>query len=336
MKHVLNQIEMLLKIGLIVSIFLQIATAVMAIRIVKYTKYNISWILLTIALLIMAFRRFVEYMPFFTGSNVSELYNLSTWLGIIVSIFVFIAFIYIRRIFKLIKQAENDRNEVERRIINAIIETEEKERKRFAKDLHDGLGPLLSGIKMLLSGISVKSEDEQQKKIKSNLDQITNEAITAIKEVSNSLSPHLLTNLGLLSALKSLTDKINNSQTLRIVVNSNIGTMRYNFNTEVILYRVLCELINNTLKHARANLVNIDIFDDNNQIKMYYYDNGIGFDYKEALIENQRGMGLANIETRLKAVNGKIRIKTRPGAGIQVEVIVDKNEPDYFIQKSLD
>ncbi|GAI77246.1 unnamed protein product, partial [marine sediment metagenome] len=136
---------------------------------------------------------------------------------------------------------------IERNILNAIIKTEENERTRFAKDLHDGLGPILSNIKMSLSTLEHFENKNDIGDIISNMKTITNEALVSIKEISNNLSPHVLENFGLIKAIENFAKKTEILGEVTIQIKSDIEDMRFSHNIEIILYRVICELINNTL-----------------------------------------------------------------------------------------
>ena len=139
--------------GLILSFVLQFVAAYLAISLTKVTRYNLSWILISVALLLMAFRRFIEILPYIFPSYIQDFTMISIWSGIITSILVTIGIILIKKILRSISEAEKIRKISEARVLSAIIQTEEKERKRFAKDLHDGLGPILSTVKMSLSAL---------------------------------------------------------------------------------------------------------------------------------------------------------------------------------------
>ena len=110
----------------------------------------------------------------------------------------------------------------EKRVINAIINTEENERKRFAKDLHDGLGPILSTVKMSLSALTDRIKDPSGSVILNNTNHLVNEAINTIKDISNNLSPHVLSNFGLASAISAFTTKINQTKAVEIDFKSNM------------------------------------------------------------------------------------------------------------------
>lgn len=314
---------MFITISLIISIVLQFVSAIVAVSLIRRTKYNVAWILVSIGLILMAIRRLLELLPYFNNEQSIDENSASTWLSVTISVVFFIGIFYIRRIFNYLERFDNIRSTSEKRILRAIIKTEEKERKHFAKELHDGLGPLLSSIKMLISGLKLSNDETKQKKIINNLELVTNEAIISIKEISNLLSPHILNNFGLYSAVKSFNEKISETGTIKIVLNSNIQTVRFDFNTETILYRIICELINNTLKHASAKSINIDMFLENKTLTIYYFDDGVGFDTEKVLNNEDSGMGFPNILTRLKSINGTINIESEHNSGVNINIKVD-------------
>lgn len=316
---------MIIKIALILSIVLQFVAAVIAISLLKKTKFNITWILVSMALGLMAIRRVIELIPFLENNQDIATNNISNWLGIAISIIIALGMIYIKKIFRFIESIDRLKTNSEKRVLSAIIKTEEKERKHFAKELHDGLGPLLSSIKMSVSGLSTTQDEEKKQKIIRNIDTVTNEAITSIKEISNSLSPHILNNFGLYSAIEAFSDKINASNIIELVFSSNIKNIRFDFNVETILYRVVCELINNTLKHASAKKINIDINIEDKTLSIYYFDDGIGFDVEKILSHETTGMGYSNIITRLKSINGKINASCEPNTGLHININVEIN-----------
>jgi len=313
---------MILKIAIIISILLQFISAILAVSMIKKTKYNVSWIFLSIALSVMAFRRVIELEFIFSGEELSENNLLSSWLGTIVSIFFFASILYIKKIFKFINHVEFLRKDQEKRILRAVIQAEEKEKKEFARNLHDGLGPLLSSVKMFLSSLTDIKKTEKEKLILENIENLVNESIIAVKETSNKLSPHILNNFGLLSAVKSFTEKINSTKQLNIVLTSNIQETRFDFNIEVIIYRVVCELITNSIRHAKSNNVTIEIVNENDFLKVFYLDDGIGFDTMKVLSKETSGMGFSNIFSRINSINGQIDVKSEINEGINVKIFV--------------
>jgi signal transduction histidine kinase len=302
-------------IALIISILLQIAAAVIALRFMKLTKYRLSWILLSLSFVFMAVRKLIQLYEIFRGTPSYSIEMVDEWIGVLISFLIIVGVVLIREIFYSLKRAETDRLKTERRVINAIINTEENEKKRFAKDLHDGLGPLLSTVKMSLSALTEKVKDASGSEILANTNHLVNEAINTIKDVSNNLSPHVLTNFGLSSAISAFTLKINQTKALEIDFKSNMENIRLDNDKEVVIYRAVCELINNSILHSGASRIEIDLNKHEKFVTLQFYDNGRGFDTSRLDKEDNKGMGLSNIETRVKSVEGVFILESTPGKG---------------------
>lgn len=302
-------------IALVISIILQIFAAVVALRFVKLTKYRLSWILLSLSFVFMAVRKLTQFFEYFRGAPTEMWQMIDGWLDVVISFFIIGGVILIREIFISLKRAETDRAKTERRVLNAIINTEENEKKRFAKDLHDGLGPLLSTVKMSLSALSEKIKDPTGMEILQNTNYVVNEAISSIKEVSNNLSPHILTNFGLSSAISAFISKINKTGAVTIEFKSNMEGQRIESDKEVVLYRAACELINNSLMHSGAARIEIDLQKNEKFVTLQFSDNGRGFDTSNLESIESKGMGLSNIETRVKSIEGVFILESAPGKG---------------------
>ncbi len=314
---------MLTFFSLIIAIVLQFTGAIVALSLTKKTKYSLSWILLSVGFLIMAIQRFIEFIPLLWRGWEKDVAAINTWLGIITSVLVAVGVILIRKIFDFLKRAERSRDDSEKRVLSAIIQTEEKERRRLAKDLHDGLGPLLSTVKMAVSSLTQIENDIKNKEIIENSDIVITEAIRSLKEISNNLSPHVLDNFGLASAIKSFSGKISSTKAIKISFNTNMPDDRLEYNTEVVLYRVICELINNTIKHAKAKNIEIELTRHNKILTMIYADDGQGFDVKSVLFGHNEGMGYENILTRIKSIKGIINIESENENGVKVLIIIN-------------
>ena len=309
-------------IALLISIVLQFIAAFMAISLTKETRYNASWILISIGLLFMALRRTIEFIPFLYNNIEDELKLIDNWLGITTSILITIGIIFIKKIFNFLKRAEITRKNAEKKILKAIIETEERERKRFATDLHDGLGPLLSTVKMYVSALTQSTQPEKKDEIIAATGKAINEAISSIKEISNHLSPHVLDNFGLSSAVKSFTNKITQAGKIQIDFDTNIDNKRFRNDMEVILYRVICELISNTIKHANASKIEISLLLKAGYLEIHYSDNGVGFEVEEVLKSESPGMGYSNIQSRINSINGTFYITSDKDQGIHALIRV--------------
>jgi signal transduction histidine kinase len=304
-----------IKIALILSVILQFGAAIIALTLTKRTRNNIAWWLISGGFLLMAFRRVFEILQVYDSPSRLLSGLLSSWTGVLISVVMLLSLIFIKRIFNIQKQIDNLRKENESRVLSAILKTEEKERQHFSKELHDGLGPLLSSVKMTISTIG--EDKSYNHKIVSNAEKLIDESITTLKEISNRLSPHILKNFGLNKAVKSFINKLNMAESPSFHFNSNVEDERFSFNVEVVLYRVICELISNTLSHANAKNIYLDLVKDKHYLSLKYVDDGIGFN--EALIREEFiGLGYANIQSRLKSLNGTFAIYTREGEGVEV------------------
>jgi signal transduction histidine kinase len=311
-------------IALLISITLQLVAAIFALRLMRVTKYRASWVLISLGFLLTAIKRTIKLIQFLDDDFSFYLTMADDWLGVIIS-FLFTAGVFlIGEIFYALKRAEIERNRSEKRVLNAIIQTEEKERKRFAKDLHDGLGPLLSTVKMSISAV-LNNKINNQQEILENTNVVINEAISSIKEISNNLSPHVLTNFGLVSAIKNFSHKINETKSVHIILASNMENERFDHNVETILYRATCELITNTLKHAEAKNIQLNISKHINTLTIQFHDDGQGFNPDKTLTNVNSGMGFSNITSRIKSINGVFILNSSPGEGTNALIKVRLN-----------
>ena len=207
-----------------------------------------------------------------------------------------------------------EKKEFQKNMVKAIIQTEEKERSHFSKELHDGLGPLLSTIKLYLQWSERPNSNKSRDEIITKAGEILEEALTTVKEISTKLSPHLLTNYGLSSAIKSFVEKLNETDKYKIIFESNTNR-RIDADIETALYRAIIECINNTLKYAHASIIHIQIKDTGTQIQLLYKDNGSGFDINVKMAEHT-GLGLFNLQNRLHTIGGKVDLISECGKGV--------------------
>lgn len=198
----------------------------------------------------------------------------------------------------------------------AIVEAEEKERVRIAKDLHDGLGQILSTAKLNIVSLD-ESIPEEDRKLFDNSIHLVDQAVSEVRNVSHDLMPGVLIELGLGSALQQLIDKINDSKILNIVFNNDLQG-RLSSSSEIALYRVVQEVVNNMIKHAEAKQIEIKIKQNSNEILLQITDDGKGFDLKE--LEKQKGIGWQNIFSRIKMLQGKVELDSRIGFGTKVKI----------------
>ncbi|WP_075590545.1 PAS domain-containing sensor histidine kinase [Labilibacter marinus] len=209
-------------------------------------------------------------------------------------------------------------------VLNSIISTEENERKRISSDLHDGIGPLLTTIKLYTEGLLDTQDKERQNLIKSKLVDLIEEAVNSISEISFNISPHILLNYGIVAAVNSFIEKFNIDERINIEF-KHTDINRFSENKEITIYRLFTELINNTLKHAEASEVIFKIFENDKDIILHYADNGKGFDLEKAML-SKKGMGLGNLKSRIESFNGLFVMKSNLGKGVIVNIKIPKQD----------
>ena len=214
-----------------------------------------------------------------------------------------------------------EKKQLQTNIVKAIILTEEKERAHFSKELHDGLGPLLSTIKLYLQWSERPKTNTSREEIIRKAEDILEEALTTVKEISNKISPHLLTNYGLTSAIQNFVSKLAETSAIGIVFESNVSR-RLDKEIEASFYRAVIECINNSLKHAAASSIHITLNDTGSQLTLQYRDNGIGFIIEEAL-SLKKGFGLYNLQNRIETIGGKINMSSSLGGGVDFQIAVN-------------
>ncbi|WP_170039507.1 tetratricopeptide repeat-containing sensor histidine kinase [Polaribacter gangjinensis] len=204
-------------------------------------------------------------------------------------------------------------------LTQAVIEAEETERKRIAADLHDGVGQLFSAVKMNLNGlldrIEIKKEEDQFLAEKTMA--LVDESCKEVRVISHKMMPNFLLKSGIAADIKSFIEKIDENS-LKISFESIGFKDQLEFNEEIILYRIIQELVNNVIKHAKANELKIVLEKNAQQILVKISDNGIGFNYQKAL--EKGGLGLKNMQVRIEYLKGNIHFSELKPHGTEVEI----------------
>ena len=204
-------------------------------------------------------------------------------------------------------------------VIEALLKGEEQERTRLAKDLHDGLGGLLSGVKFSL--INMKDNliitPDNMAVFERSLDMI-DMSIRELRRVAHNMMPEMLTKFGLDEALKECCNSINTTKLLTVKYQSLGMETRLENSVEIIIYRIVQELLNNTMKHAAATEAFVQLIREGNRLNVVVEDNGKGFD--ASLAGNNNGAGLANVRSRVDYLKGQLAIHAEPGKGTLVNI----------------
>ncbi|TRX70633.1 PAS domain S-box protein [Carboxylicivirga sp. M1479] len=215
---------------------------------------------------------------------------------------------------------EKKRQETE--ILSTMIRSEEGERSRFAIELHDGLVPVLSTTLGYLHILRNETDKDKVVEYNDRIKQLLNESIKSIREISNNISPDILAKYGLVQAVRAFCEKLKPIYDIEFSIDTNLNG-RTNEVIEFVMYRLLTELINNTIKYAKATAVRIKIIQEESTLKLTYTDNGIGFDYT-AERNSAKGLGLINLENRIEKLGGQFSFISSKDKGVQVEATFKK------------
>jgi PAS domain S-box-containing protein len=210
----------------------------------------------------------------------------------------------------------------EDRLMKSIIDTEEKERMRFARDLHDELGPILSGIKMY-SGLLKQKHDYKADETLNKIIELVDSAVQTSRNLSSNVIPGVLIDFGLNKAVRNFLEQFSGENAPEFGFESNLES-RFEQNTEISIYRIIKELVNNSLKHANASDIDIQIFETKGKkITLFYEDDGVGFDMEKVKAgEIEAGIGLRNIKNRLDMINADYTFETSPGEGFSFKATI--------------
>lgn len=227
---------------------------------------------------------------------------------------------YKEHLEELVKQRTEELEIAQKERIQALIKGEENERTRISQELHDGLGPLLSSLKMLMQGIERMNDPQKIKEFVGTAQPVFSEILQSVTEISNNLIPYMLRKFGLFSGLKNFIEKVAGFTNIQYNYHFEINE-RLEEIYEITLYRVITELINNSIKHSKATEINLNINKIDDKIYIRFDDNGIGFDFDKS-ISKGKGLGLLNMQNRIENINGKITFVSKVNEGIGVEISV--------------
>ncbi|MBK7289894.1 MAG: hypothetical protein IPI78_06445 [Chitinophagaceae bacterium] len=201
-----------------------------------------------------------------------------------------------------------------------VLKGEEKERTRLAKDLHDGLGGMLSGIKHSLNAMkgNLVMTPENHQAFERSMDMLDS-SIREMRRVAHNMMPEALVKFGLDTALKDFCNDINQSGALQINYQSiGLGNVEVEQTTSITIYRIVQELINNTMKHAAAKSAIVQVSKTDKAISITVEDDGKGFN--TLVLEGTKGIGWSNIQSRVEYLKGKLDVQSEPGKGTSVHI----------------
>lgn len=241
--------------------------------------------------------------------------------SVIALLLISLGFLYFHTKYKIKKQKEIDEKltEEKQKQFEAVIEAEEKERKRIAGDLHDGVGQTMSAAKINLSTLQreIPFANREQVTAFERVLALVDESCKELRSVSHNMMPNTLLRSGLATAVRNFISRIDH-RVLNVEFYGEGLHDSLDTNKEVVLYRVIQECVNNVIRHAAATRLTISLIKDEDGMSVTVEDNGKGFDAHNT--ENVSGIGLQNIESRITYLNGTVEWDSAPGKGTVVTI----------------
>ncbi|MFD2561925.1 sensor histidine kinase [Aquimarina rubra] len=210
-------------------------------------------------------------------------------------------------------------------LLHSTIETQEEERKRIAQDLHDAISAKLNVVSLSTNVlIDGKLNKEEQERTLQNILSVTTKTLESSRRLAHNLLPPILENFGLSAAIEELCDEFISSKKVNIeyaIEYNNLLPKR----KELHIFRIIQELLNNSVRHGRAENVILKINDTNEHLEIEYVDNGKGFDITS--VNKNKGIGLKNIESRVEILDGKLSYHSEVGNGATFNISAKKPQP---------
>ncbi|WP_422005341.1 sensor histidine kinase [Roseivirga pacifica] len=238
------------------------------------------------------------------------------FLTIVIIVFVVI---YQRKLIAQERKHKKAEEEHQLELLQATLESQENERDRIGRELHDGVGVLLTTARMYLRH-NIEEEAEQNNGINKQVDAMLGETIESVRRVSADLRPVVLETLGLAEAIGELVRHIGKASSVDIQFEHSYD-YPLSQKHELSVYRVVQELLTNGLRHAEASAINVDLNAQPHLFSLTYSDNGKGISSSDI---EKKGLGLKNMESRVNALKGKLKITNPEEGGVMIHIQIDR------------
>jgi len=222
---------------------------------------------------------------------------------------------YQKRLLNQQKEHQAKEAEYQLQLMRANLLSQEKERNRIGKDLHDSVGSMLTTARLYFRQINKQATDEQFEGLKSKALEILDETMTSVRRVSHDLKPVVLEELGLAEAISNMVDQINDTGLLKVDYEYDaIASVDKEY--ELNWFRIVQELVNNTIRHSGAQQIEMQLSIGSDKVLFRYVDDGKGMDNNTI----SAGLGLKNIESRLQLMHGKMILNEGSETGLSLSI----------------
>jgi signal transduction histidine kinase len=232
-----------------------------------------------------------------------------------IAIVLFMVFYQKRMIQEQVKRQKLE-IDYQQKMMQATLESQESERRKLAADLHDSIGGMLSTIRM---GISTLGRSLPDQRSVDPTKQMLDDTIASVRQISRDLMPATLEKFGLAQALKELCERVQNTSLLSITFIEQGEFKPFDKNKELMIFRIIQELLNNAIKHSQATEIKVNLL-TTNELVVVVEDDGVGFNIEEQKSDkrNGKGLGLYSIENRASLLNAKLEFDRQRKKGSMI------------------
>ncbi len=250
--------------------------------------------------------------------------NLSFGIGAALIVILLLILLFLRmqsRKNSIIAQQKIQKLEDEKKLMAAqsVMVGQEKERERIARELHDGIGVLLSTASIHFSSVEEKS-DEATSEMLQKANKLLKDASREVRQISHNMMPGVLSKFGLEEAIEDLCEDVEEAGDMTVDLHLSLDEERLPENMEIMIYRIIQEMLNNAIKHAQASKVNLSLIRRDEEILIAFKDDGVGFD--EASLPHGKNIGLSGIRSRIEYMGGRIELLSQPGKGTSYSIAI--------------
>jgi two-component system NarL family sensor kinase len=245
---------------------------------------------------------------------------------------IFLALLVVGFIITMLVVYRRRQYQHQQELLHARLEIQENIFKNLSEEIHDNIGQELSVLKLTLSVISVKGQDEAEKFIMESRGMV-NHIISSISDLSKSLHTDRIVKIGIIEAVKFDLEKIEKTSLFKTFFTHDDEGFEINPGNEIFLFRIIQEILNNIIKHSKAQNIQADLNYKENNIIFTFADDGVGFDVREAMQRpsSNRGIGLTSMVNRAKLIGGQLTILSQPGKGtktvIKIPAVIAGSKP---------
>lgn len=223
-----------------------------------------------------------------------------------------------KKIVQIAVEKKNQEIKYQKEILQSVIQTQEEERMRIAQDLHDDISSKLNIVSLNTHLLKTPNLSESEyTEITENIIDLTKKALENSRRIAHDLLPPVFEKFGLHAAIEELVLEFSIAKNILINYDNELEFSDLEVNKQLHIFRILQELLNNSIRHGKASIISITFVSKNHQKTCLYLDNGVGFNTN--LVNQKRGIGMQNIESRIHFLGGEIEVHSEINKGVQIE-----------------